>query len=57
MPPSMPRAHRHRDRRRWTQDTVAASTVRGGQVVVNASVPPYDVQVYVFDATAAWVEP
>lgn len=34
----------------WTGDTAVASSVQSGQVVVNASVPPYDVRVYVLDA-------
>lgn len=33
----------------WTSDTTVASSVSSGQVVVNASVPAYDVRVYVLD--------
>jgi hypothetical protein len=34
----------------WTSDTTVASSLQGGQVVVSASVPAFDVRVYVLDA-------
>jgi len=34
----------------WTSDTSVASSLQNGQVVVNATVPPFDVQVYVLNA-------
>ena len=36
--------------REWTGDTTVASSVQNGKVVVNASVPAFDVRVYVLDA-------
>jgi hypothetical protein len=36
----------------WTKDARVTSTVQGGEVVVDASVPPYDVRVYVQDASS-----
>jgi hypothetical protein len=34
----------------WTSDTAVPSSLQSGQVVVNASVPAFDVRVYVLDA-------
>jgi hypothetical protein len=34
----------------WTSDTPVASSLQSGQVVVSASVPAYDVRIYVLDA-------
>jgi hypothetical protein len=35
--------------REWTGDTTVSASVQGGRVVANASVPPFDVRVYVLD--------
>ena len=34
----------------WTSDTLVGSSLQNGQVVVNASVPAFDVQIYVLSA-------
>jgi hypothetical protein len=34
----------------WTSDTAVASSLQSGQVIVNASVPAFDVRVYVLNA-------
>jgi hypothetical protein len=36
----------------WTEDTRVTSSVQGEEAVVDASVPPYDVRVYVLDASS-----